>query len=84
MHVSACYRWIQRGVRGITLEAVRIGGTLYTSVEALERFGCRLADRTVAAPAQPDSTARQRQLSRTSKRLRALLGVTASAEESSS
>lgn len=38
VHVSAVYRWVSRGVQGAKLEAVRIGGTLYTSVEAIQRF----------------------------------------------
>ena len=38
INISAIYRWIQRGVDGRRLEAVRIGGRFYTSVEALERF----------------------------------------------
>ena len=38
IHVSAVYRWAQRGVRGVVLETAPIGGTLYTSVEALQRF----------------------------------------------
>ncbi len=32
------WRWRLRGVRGRKLESVVIGGTPYTSVEALERF----------------------------------------------
>jgi hypothetical protein len=32
------WRWRLRGVRGRRLESVVIGGTPYTSVEALERF----------------------------------------------
>ncbi len=38
LHVSAIYRWVQRGIRGIRLEVVRVGGTTYTSREALQRF----------------------------------------------
>lgn len=37
-HSSTVIRWILRGVRGRRLEAVRIGGNWYTSVEALARF----------------------------------------------
>jgi hypothetical protein len=41
VHVSACYRWISRGVgpEKHKLEAIRIGRTMYTSWEALQRFG---------------------------------------------
>ncbi|HOW71915.1 MAG TPA: DUF1580 domain-containing protein [Phycisphaerae bacterium] len=46
VHISAVYRWIQRGVRGVQLETIRIGGTSYTSIEALQRF----AERQSRAP----------------------------------
>lgn len=35
---STLYRWAKRGLRGVRLETVRVGGTLCTSVEALHRF----------------------------------------------
>ena len=35
---STLWRWANRGVRGVRLEATPIGGTLYTSAEALQRF----------------------------------------------
>ena len=39
LHISTVYRWAQRGVRdGIRLETLRIGGTTYTSRQALQRF----------------------------------------------
>ena len=38
VHISACYRWISHGVRGVHLESIKIGGFTYTSVEALQRF----------------------------------------------
>jgi hypothetical protein len=43
VHISAVYRWTQRGIRGLVLEAVRIGGTTYTSCEALQRFAQELS-----------------------------------------
>ncbi len=36
--VRSVFRWIIGGKRGIKLEAVRIGGKWYTSVEAISRF----------------------------------------------
>jgi hypothetical protein len=45
-HHSTVYRWISRGVRGCKLEAIRLGGTLYTSREALQRFGEALTAQT--------------------------------------
>lgn len=37
-HVATVWRWIQRGVRGVTLETVLIGGKRYTSAESIQRF----------------------------------------------
>jgi hypothetical protein len=37
-HISCLYRWARHGFRGIRLEVIRVGGTLCTSREALERF----------------------------------------------
>lgn len=41
-HVTTVHRWIKTGVRGVRLEAIPIGGSLYTSKEALQRFADRL------------------------------------------
>lgn len=39
-HISpnAVWRWCRRGTRGVHLEHVRIGGRLFTSPDALNRF----------------------------------------------
>jgi len=37
-HISTLYRWSGRGSRGVKLEVVQVGGTLCTSVQALQRF----------------------------------------------
>ena len=37
VHISACYRWISRGVRGVHLESIKVGGSTYTSLEALQQ-----------------------------------------------
>ena len=37
-HPSTLYRWADEGLRGLRLETIRVGGTLCTSVEALQRF----------------------------------------------
>jgi hypothetical protein len=42
-HVSTLYRWASpRGHRGVRLETIRVGGSLCTSIEALQRFFDRL------------------------------------------
>ena len=38
IHLSAIYRWISRGIRGVRLDAIKVGGTTYTSSEAIQRF----------------------------------------------
>lgn len=38
IHISAVYRWVKRGRQGCRLETIKIGGTTYTSLEALQRF----------------------------------------------
>lgn len=38
VHISTLVRWRIRGVRGVRLEAIRIGGRWHTSREALARF----------------------------------------------
>lgn len=74
LHISAVYRWVQRGVRGVKLESVRIGGTTYTSREALQRFA------ETGQPAEPAPIAavtparRRRQIEAASRRVEAILG----------
>ncbi len=79
VHISACYRWISRGVRGIILESIRIGGTTYTSIEALQRFADRLSERDPTLPSSAHSTTRtrQKQIDAAEQRLRDVLGDSA-------
>ena len=74
VHISAVYRWVQRGVRGNRLDAIRIGGTTYTSQEALQRFGSPPAESTV--PQAHLSALRSRQIDRAKRRLDDLFGKT--------
>ena len=57
LHANAIWRWCRRGVRGVHLEHVRIGGRIFTSAQALNRFANALAaadmDRLKARSAQP-------------------------------
>jgi len=43
VHPSTVWRWTKRGIRGVRLEIVKIGGSTYTSQEALQRFSDRLS-----------------------------------------
>ena len=42
LHVSTLHRWVGRGLRGVVLETIRVGGRRYTSTQALQRFFDRL------------------------------------------
>lgn len=55
VNVATVYRWARRGVRGVRLEAVAVGGMLKTSREAVLRFLERLNARRSGAgePATP-------------------------------
>lgn len=35
---ATIYRWAQSGVSGVRLETIYVGGTMYTSAEAITRF----------------------------------------------
>ncbi|MEM6468257.1 MAG: DUF1580 domain-containing protein [Planctomycetota bacterium] len=37
-NVSTVWRWAKRGIRGVRLETVKVGGKQMTSVQALTRF----------------------------------------------
>ena len=71
VHVSACYRWTSRGVCGVRLEAIKIGGSTYTSIEALQRFAERLsgAGDQKLERLRVKTIARQQQIDRASARL---------------
>ncbi|MBI3465351.1 MAG: DUF1580 domain-containing protein [Planctomycetes bacterium] len=43
-HVSTLFRWARDGLRGVRLETIRVGGTLCTSLEALQHFCERLTN----------------------------------------
>ena len=67
IHISAIYRWAQRGVRGTRLEVIRVGGTTYTSREALQRFASPPAEPVQYA--KPKTATRDRQLESALQRL---------------
>jgi hypothetical protein len=67
IHISAVYRWAQRGVRGTRLEVIRVGGTTYTSREALQRFAAQPTEPFQAA--KPKTAGRERQIDSALQRL---------------
>lgn len=42
VHVSTIHRWRSRGIKGLRLEAVRVGGAWHTSWAAFARFSAEL------------------------------------------
>jgi hypothetical protein len=63
INISTIWRWSMRGVRGVKLETVRIGGGTYASREAIQRFVERLSQPQGAGEASPPAgprTAAQR------------------------
>jgi uncharacterized protein DUF1580 len=43
IHNSTLFRWASKGVRGVRLETIRVGGSRCTSIEALRRFVAQLS-----------------------------------------
>jgi len=59
VHLATLYRWVSRGVAGVRLESLRLGRTVVTSREALQRFAERLGARVEpATPASPVAAGR--------------------------
>ena len=58
-HVSSLYRWCQRKRRA--LETVKIGGRVFTSLEALERFAEQRSGPTTESPSSADAARRHEQ-----------------------
>lgn len=75
LHISAVYRWCQRGIGGVILESIRIGGTTYTSTEALARFAAARTPGTPPPAAPTAPRARQRAIDEVSERVRRELGL---------
>jgi hypothetical protein len=68
-HVATLYRWATRGLRGVRLETIRVGGTLCTSLEALQIFCERLSGRTTIPIAKLASATRRRAAERAERML---------------
>jgi hypothetical protein len=77
IHVATLWRWACRGVRGVRLETVLIGGIRQTSRQALQRF----IERTTAAangeavPPAPTSSASRREAIEAAERELAAEGI---------
>ena len=66
VNVATIYRWSTRGIRGVVLETIQIGGTRCTSAQALQRF----FERLTAAGRGTDGDPGDRSQPRSPRRLR--------------
>ena len=71
VHVSTIWRWSQRGIRGVRLETILVGGTRHTSREALQRF---FTATTAAADGTPPATRTPHQRRQAAQRAERELG----------
>jgi hypothetical protein len=71
VHISAVYRWLKKGIKGIRLESARIAGTTYTSLEALQRWSDALtnADESTADEILQTPKSRERQINQAAKQV---------------
>jgi len=69
LNTCTAYRWAQRGVRGVKLEVLALGGCKYTSLAALQRFAERLSGGGV--PRLRTSRQRERAHARAARELEA-------------
>ncbi len=63
IHSSTVHRWASKGVRGIVLETVSVGGIKYTTKEAIRRFSKACSAPSVTVKPSPTKT-RMKQISR--------------------
>ncbi len=62
LDISTVYRWAQRGLRGIRLETIQVGGQRCTSVESLGRFFTALSCAPTRSPESPSTPQRETQI----------------------
>lgn len=64
VHSTSVWRWARKGLRGVRLDCLRIGGRFVTSMEAVERFTEALAN----VPVGPVDSASRRPLVKPKRR----------------
>jgi hypothetical protein len=55
MAITTAHRHIKKGIKGVRLAAIRYGGRICTSVEAVERFWAALEAAAEAGPPAPEA-----------------------------
>ena len=81
LHIATLYRWVLRGVRGVKLEVIMVGGSTCTSEEAVQEFFDEVTRRRrggeVAASPMPTyqwSARRRREIEEATRQLDEILG----------
>ncbi len=71
IHISSVYRWTLRGLGGHRLEVIKIGGTTYTTREALQRWAELLTSpmRQILSRPLPERIANQETMDRVARKL---------------
>lgn len=72
INVSTVWRWSLRGIRGVRLETLLIGGIRYTSREALHRFFTATTAAADNAPSAKTPPKRDREIANAEAELRDL------------
>lgn len=78
IHISAIYRWSQKGIRGIKLATIRIGGTTYTSRQAIQRFGDSQTDNNqsdISQQPQVSNFTRKSQVDKATEQVLKTIGI---------
>jgi hypothetical protein len=74
-NTSTVWRWQQRGVRGIKLESVLVGGKRMTSREAVDRFIAAVNAAADGEQVQPETPAQRQRAIESAEREAEALGV---------
>lgn len=76
-HISTLHRWRLRGVRGVRLESILIGGSRFTSRQAITRFidACNAPTPDTAQPVAFTADQRQRMSIAARQELAAKFGI---------
>lgn len=74
VHTSTLYGWVKVGRKGCRLEGISVGGTMCTSVEALQRFFEELTRMELPEVPRVVTATRRRQMEEVERKLDELLG----------
>lgn len=77
IHISVVYRWASKGIKGVILESLCVGGTQYSSIEALQRFADAITSNRPDSPTPISrmTKTRQAQAQQAERQVRERLGL---------